>query len=334
MIKPVTYQGVFNFNANLYALEVKSRFIDQSKANGFYRGYGDELAATIVGSSIQIGTGAFVIQGRMNEIVTAETVSPQIFDGFVGYVVARIETYHPSDEENCTLVAYVNRTYEAITLQQDDVYERAADNTNKVYELPIYSFEISGTSIVNLKKLIGAVEDYATIKSIVDGALATAQTAVNTANSAVGIANGAVQTANDANAKSDAAGETAGNAVDIANAATDTANGAMDVANASNAKSEEALSTANGLDGKITEAIETADNAVGIANGAVQTASGAVDTVKEQHDQMTAEIAELEKAIVTGQGTTVTRGGELQTTYEVENVVETTDTIIFSGGSV
>lgn len=37
MIKPVTYQGVFNFKANLYALEVKSRFIDQSKADGYYK---------------------------------------------------------------------------------------------------------------------------------------------------------------------------------------------------------------------------------------------------------------------------------------------------------
>ena len=59
MIKPVTFQGQFNFNANLYALEVKSRFIDQNNANGYYTGYGDELAATIVGGNkIQIGTGA------------------------------------------------------------------------------------------------------------------------------------------------------------------------------------------------------------------------------------------------------------------------------------
>ncbi len=49
MIKPVTFQGCFNFNANLYALEVRSRFIDQSKANGYYKGYGNELAAQIVG---------------------------------------------------------------------------------------------------------------------------------------------------------------------------------------------------------------------------------------------------------------------------------------------
>ena len=59
MIKPVTFQGCFNFNANLYALEVRSRFIDQSKANGYYKGYGNELAAQIVGQKIQIGTGAF-----------------------------------------------------------------------------------------------------------------------------------------------------------------------------------------------------------------------------------------------------------------------------------
>ena len=164
MIKPVTYQGVFNFAANLYALEVKSRFIDQSKANGYYKGYGTELAATVVGQQIKIDTGAFVVQGRMNEVTSPEILSPQIFDGFVGYVCARVETYHPSDGENCTLVAYVNRTFEAIALRQDDIYAADADNVNKVYELPIYSFEISGTNIVKLNKLIGAVDDYAKIK--------------------------------------------------------------------------------------------------------------------------------------------------------------------------
>ena len=167
MIKPVTYQGCFNFNANLYALEVRSRFIDQSKANGYYAGYGSELAAQIIGQKIQIGTGAFVVQGRINEVTAAETVSPQILDGFVGYIVARIETYHPSDDENCTFKAIVNRTFEAITLEQNDVYAATADNVNTAYELPIYSFEISGTSIVNLKKLINPVADYATIVLIV-----------------------------------------------------------------------------------------------------------------------------------------------------------------------
>ena len=71
MIRPVTYQGVFNFDAHLYALEIKSRFIDQNNANGYYTGYGAELAATVVGNQIKIGTGAFIIQGRMNEITSA-----------------------------------------------------------------------------------------------------------------------------------------------------------------------------------------------------------------------------------------------------------------------
>lgn len=184
MIKPVTYQGVFNFKANLYALEVKSRFIDQSKADGYYKGYGDELAATIVGQSIQIGTGAFVVQGRMNEVTAAETVTPKMTNGYVGYVVARIETYHPSDEENCSFVAYVGTSLDAIPLTKDDIYDAEAETVNKVYELPIYSFAISGGAITNLQKLIGAVEDYAKINQIVTSALSTAQTALTTAQEA------------------------------------------------------------------------------------------------------------------------------------------------------
>lgn len=281
-IKPVTYQGVFNFAANLYALEVKSRFIDQNKANGYYKGYGSELAATVVGQQIQIGTGAFVIQGRMNEVTAPETLSLQIFDGFVGYVCARIETYHPSDSENCTFVVYVNRTLDAIQLQQDDVYAANADNVNKVYELPIYSFAISGTQITNLQKLIGAVEDYAKIKTIVDNALATAQTAMTNA----------VKTSDAANTTAQAANNKADNAVATANAANNTAS-------AANSK-----------------------------------ADGAVATVAEQHAEMTAEIAELEKAIVAGQGSTVKRNGEVLAIYDVANVVETTDEIIIEGGGV
>lgn len=220
MIKPVTFQGCFNFNANLYALEVRSRFIDQSKADGYYTGYGDELAAQIVGQSIQIGTGAFIVQGRMSEVTAKETVSPQIFDGFVGYVVARIETYHPSDDNNCTFAAVVNRSFSAITLEQSDVYAASADNVNTAYELPLYSFEISGTQIVNLKKLITPVADYATIKSIVDNALSQAKSSLDTAAAAVGTAiaanaksNDAVTKATEANAKADSAVTTADNAI-------------------------------------------------------------------------------------------------------------------------
>lgn len=229
MIKPVTYQGVFNFKANLYALEVKSRFIDQSKADGYYKGYGDELAATVVGQSIQISTGAFVVQGRMNEVTAAETVTPQMTNGYVGYVVARIETYHPSDEENCSFVAYVGTSLDAIPLTKDDVYDAEAETVNKVYELPIYSFAISGGAITNLKKLIGAVEDYAKINQIVTSALSTAQTALTTAQtaetkaqSAVDTAAGAAETAEAANGKSDTAVSTANTAKSTADAAAQT----------------------------------------------------------------------------------------------------------------
>lgn len=229
MIKPVTYQGVFNFKANLYALEVKSRFIDQSKADGYYKGYGDELAATVVGQSIQIGTGAFVVQGRMNEVTAAETVTPQMTNGYVGYVVARIETYHTSDEENCSFVAYVGTSLDAIPLTKDDIYNAEAETVNKVYELPIYSFAISGGAITNLKKLIGAVEDYAKINQIVTSALSTAQTALTTAQeaetkaqSAVNTATGAVETAEAADGKADTAVSTANTAKSTADTAAQT----------------------------------------------------------------------------------------------------------------
>ena len=284
MIKPVTYQGVFNFKANLYALEVKSRFINQSKADGYYKGYGDELAATIVGQSIQIGTGAFVVQGRMNEVTAAETVTPKMTNGYVGYVVARVETYHPSDEENCSFVAYVGTSLDAIPLVKDDIYSAESETVNKVYELPIYSFAISGGSITNLQKVISAVEDYAKINQTVVSALSTAQSALGTAQSAETKAQLAVDTAN------------------------------------------EAAETAETADGK-------ADAAVSTANIAKNTADATAETVQQEHEQMTAEIEELAQAIADG-GTTVKRNGEALAIYEVDNVIETTDTITLDGGDV
>lgn len=284
MIKPVTYQGVFNFKANLYALEVKSRFIDQSKADGYYKGYGDELSATIVGQSIRIGTGAFVVQGRMNEVTAAETVTPQMTNGYVGYVVARIETYHPSDEENCSFVAYVGTSLDAIPLVKDDIYSAESETVNKVYELPIYSFAISGGSITNLQKVISAVEDYAKINQTVVSALSTAQSALGTAQSAETKAQLAVDAAN------------------------------------------EAAETAETADGK-------ADAAVSTANIAKNTADATAETVQQEHEQMTAEIEELAQAIADG-GTTVKRNGEALAIYEVDNVIETTDTITLDGGDV
>ncbi|MCM1225452.1 MAG: hypothetical protein NC548_64510 [Lachnospiraceae bacterium] len=303
MIKPVTFQGQFYFNANLYALEVKSRFIDQNNAHGYYTGYGDELDAKIVGGNkIQIGTGAFVVCGRMSEITAAEIVQPQIFDGFKGYVVARIETYHPADENNCTIIAKIQTDWAALDreLEQNDVYAATADNVNTAYELPIYSFEISGTQITKLTRLIKPVCDYATIKTIVDNALQTAANAVATANNAV-------STANAANTKSD-------NAVSTANAANSKSDAAVETANTAASDAAAALSTANALDGQIKSANTTAANAVTTANEA-----------KAAADQATADVADLAEQIAEGQGTSVTIDGVPQATFPADGLLRDGD---------
>lgn len=196
MIKPVTFQGISNFKANLYALEVKSRFIDQANANGYYKNYGSELAAVVIGETIQVGTGAFVVQGRMSEITIAEIVTPSIVNGNVGYVCLRCETYHPSDEYNTRLVVYTAATLNEIELTQEDTYQNGADETNKIYELPIYSFAISNGAITNLTKLIKPCGDYEKLKAIADAAVAAAQNAVETANNADSQSQTAINTAN------------------------------------------------------------------------------------------------------------------------------------------
>lgn len=302
MIRPVTYQGVFNFDAHLYALEIKSRFIDQNNANGYYTGYGTELAATIVGNQIKIGTGAFVIQGRMNEITSAEIVTPQMFNNFVGYVVARIETYHPSDAGNCTLKAVVNTAFSEIALLQEDIYAAVADNENKVYELPLYSFEIKNGAIVNLTKLIKPVDDYARVQAQIDALTATTNAALAAANSAKAEA---LSIANDANSKAASAVQTAGNAVN----------------------------TSNDANGKADAAVAAANNAVETADAAAATANNAVDVVNEQHEAMTAEINALAQQIGTKQGTTVTIDGTPLATFEAKGLIDVADTIVIKGGN-
>lgn len=271
MIKPVTFQGIFNFKANLYALEVRSRFIDQSKANGYYKGYGNELAATIIGNTIRIGTGAFVIQGRMSEVVTPEVVSPTMTNGYVGYVVARCETYHTSDEENTTLVAYVGTSLAAIPLTQEDIYQASADTTNKVYEYPIYSFAISGSNITNLVKLIEVVGDYERLKTIVDNALAAAQSAVATANSANTKSDNAVSVAGGANTKSD-------NAVATANSANTKSDNAVATANTAKNTADGAVVTINTQHAQMTAEIDALAEQIGERQGTTITLGGAAQS--------------------------------------------------------
>lgn len=172
-IKPVTYQGVTNFKANLYALEVKSRFIDQSAADGYYKGYGDELNAIVSSNVITVGSGALLVQGRLNEIEPGgEAVTVPIQNGYYGYIVARIETYHAADYNNCTLVAKTGTSLAAISLAKDDTYQRAAESQNKAYEVPLYSFYMTGGAITNLTKLIQPVEESTRTREIANAALA------------------------------------------------------------------------------------------------------------------------------------------------------------------
>ena len=197
MLKAVTFKAAQNFKANLYALEVRSRFINQSDANGYYDGYGNSLSATVVGTSgITIGSGAFVVQGRMVEVVSSETVSIAYQEGKVGYIICRIETCPAQSTENCSFVARVGSTLSGISLTQENVNQYDAESTNRVYEYPIYSFAMQNTAIQNVVKLISPIKEISEIKSIADTAKSTADAAKSASDNAVTIANNAKSTAN------------------------------------------------------------------------------------------------------------------------------------------
>lgn len=175
MIKPITFQGTVNFKASLYALEVRSRFIDQTHANGFYKNYGQELnKVNVTTSSITIGTGAFLVQGRMMEITSNETVSIPITKNYKGYIIVSIETYQLNQENNCKLTVKTASSFAMLdaALIQEDTYSYDADTSNKKYEYPIYSFEIDeNSSITNVTKLIEPIDDYNKVYEYVKNAL-------------------------------------------------------------------------------------------------------------------------------------------------------------------
>ncbi len=281
MIKSITFQGNRKFAANLYALEIKSRFIDQTHADGYYSGYGAELEAKVVGNQIQIGTGAFVVQGRISEVVSTEVVTPTIYGNCVGYVVARIETYHVSDDNNCTFKAYVNTALSEIPLRQDDVYATNADNENLVYELPIYSFEIKDRTIVNLQKLIKPIDDYARVQKEVDQI-------VKSTNEALALMQSAKESSDQATMSADSAVRKVDSAVEVATEAKTTADGLADSISQANTTADEANQMANSAVGVATQAKTTVENI-----------SKDISNYKEQIDET---VADLEKNIVQGGG--------------------------------
>ena len=289
MIKAITYQGNTAFKANLYALEIKSRFIDQRHADGYYIGYGSELSAQVVGNQIRIGTGAFVVQGRMNEVVSAETVSPSIYNNFVGYVVARVETYHPEDTDYCTFKAYVNTALSEIPLQQDDIYAMDADNLNKVYELPIYSFEIKNGTITNLQKLIRPIDDYARVQAQINKMQDSIDNAIETITSS----------------KSEIE--------IIATESKTTAENAERMATEANNKANDAEQMANNAEEFAIRAQDTAKTAKEIADNTVT-------VVNNQHQEMTAELNALAQQIGEKLGTTIIKDGVALNTIDADEL--------------
>ena len=276
-IKPVTFQGVTNFKSNLYALEVKSRFIDQSKADGYYLGYGQELAASISGSTVTVGSGAFLVQGRQVEIETGgEAVSVTIQNGYYGYIIARIETYRPNDNACCTLIAKTGASLAGITLTKQDTYARTSETENKVYELPLYSFRMTGGNITNLTKVITAIQEAAATRDIANNAVSTANSAVATANNAVSTANTAASNASAAVTTANTAASNASAAVTTANTAASNASAAVSTANTANTKAETAKTTANTAASNASAAVTTANAAKTTAENAAAQVDSAI----------------------------------------------------------
>lgn len=189
-LKPVTFQGAENFKANLYALEVRSRFVDQGKADGYYAGYGNELSATVASNTIKIGSGAFVVQGRMCEVENSESVSVVIENGKYGVIIARIETKPTTNGVNFSIIARTGVSKDALkaALTQENTYQYSSETTNKVYELPLYYFSMSNGAITLGAKEITAIKEITDINNAAKNAVNIAQTASATASAASKIA--------------------------------------------------------------------------------------------------------------------------------------------------
>lgn len=238
MIKPITFQGTVNFKASLYALEIRSRFINQDEAHGYFKNYGDDLKyISNSTNSITIGTGAFLINGRMNEVTSQETVPVIVTPNSKGYILAIIETYHLNDENNCRFEARTSASWDELdrSLTQQDTYAFDADSNNKIFEYPIFKFEINSSgSIINVSQLLAPIADYQKVFTQMleaernsDVALDKANNAQTLANEARGLAAVATDVANVAIATANQADMKANNALNIASAADTTADRAI-----------------------------------------------------------------------------------------------------------
>ena len=162
MIKPVTFRDAANLKAELYALDAKTRFRGLTP-DGYYRNYGAEFELTTISyMTVDIGSGAAMIQGRM--VVGGGVVDLGVTNYSVGVIAIRIET-NPTDPANrATFKVYTGATLSDITLaQSDNVCALGSDSTNKVYEVALYKYEIAQVvgawRATNFVKLLPAIDD-------------------------------------------------------------------------------------------------------------------------------------------------------------------------------
>ena len=155
MLRSIVFQGRKQFTAEYYATEIKNRSYKSTQSDGYYKGYGNELKSALIGdTTFRVNSGLFIVQGRQCAVVLGTTEDLQIpvqSKTIKGYIIARINTSVITGEN--IEIAYKLGTSSALpSLTQQDTFN-IDENTNAVYELPLYSFEIYKT-ITNVQKLI------------------------------------------------------------------------------------------------------------------------------------------------------------------------------------
>ena len=158
MIRSIVFQGRKEFTAEYYATEIKNRSYKASETNGYYKGYGNELAYGLIGdNTFRVNSGLFIVQGRQCSVVlgTTEDVNIPVQSSTIkGYIIARIKTSVSSGEN--VEITYKMGTASALpSLTQEDTYN-VDESSSATYELPLYSFDMYKT-ISNVKKLITPV---------------------------------------------------------------------------------------------------------------------------------------------------------------------------------
>lgn len=194
-IVPITFAGENNFKANLYALEVGSRFADQANKSGYYD-YGQKLAATVSGSDVTIGTGALLVNGRMIEVTSGVTISAAAVTS-KALIVAQITTAPVA----VNFVLKTGTSYEVIeaALTRQDTNAADSDTVGYIFEEPVYKLykNFVDEIIVDGSILLQKCEQIALFserQSNFDQRLSTAETtignAVTEANAASAVASG------------------------------------------------------------------------------------------------------------------------------------------------